>query len=431
MEAVIKDIKTFLSDDNTNNQCGNDSIYVSPDYIKYKYRSVVALIFEVTEACNIECEYCGYGRNYLQTKYRPHNRGLHMTWEIAKVILDEYLSIWQSLKGETTVFISFYGGEPLLNFSLIKQITTYLETNKQEKIKVEYNITTNGLLLYKYIDFFDRYNFRVSVSLDGDKEADSFRKTKTGKETYELIGNILDKIRLKYPVFFDNNIFFQSVINTRSSTISVNRYLYGKYSKGTLPIEISTSGLAPDNQIKRYFKDLNKDIACSYKTNKEECELYGISDPYLDEVKSILQTISVSSFSSLDYLMKDQSHGKRSVTSASCRVIGKRLFISAAGYIFQCEKTKLDKPIGNISEGSVHIDFEALADDYNTIFAKYEKQCAKCFNRLSCPQCLSIIYNYALPETKCPSFAPITKSRIVNSLKLLKNRRKEILALIK
>ena len=64
--------------------------------------------------------------------------------------------------------LSFYGGEPLRNFSFISEIVTYAKAIKPEKLKLRFSMTTNGLLLKKYMGFLAENEFELSISLDGD-----------------------------------------------------------------------------------------------------------------------------------------------------------------------------------------------------------------------------------------------------------------------
>ena len=432
MKYIENDIVRKIKGSYENQRSRTDTDdYVNPEYIQTQFESLSSLLFEVTEGCNIECEYCGYGRNYVSSKYRPHDRGLPMTWDIAKITLDYFIPRWNKKLSGSNVVVSFYGGEPLTNFSLIERIAGYLDKNLRSDIKVFYSLTTNGLLLYKFIDFLVRYDFIINVSLDGNRYADSFRKTKSGKETHGLIERILDKVKTEYPEYFVNKLFFQSVINSRSSVLDVNRYFYDRYQKGTLSFQVANDGLAPDNNLGLFFRDMNQDLISAFNTNREECEKYKLQDPIKEAVKTEIGINSPSLVRSLDSLSLAQNYNKKTSSSGICLGVGEKLFILAAGYLFQCEKTKMDNPLGRIADGKIDIDFAQISSQYNSIFAHHELQCKKCIYRDSCRYCFMTNNNYASPDSRCGGFVPITRERIKESLRFLGRHRKLIAEITK
>lgn len=83
------------------------------------------LVFEVTDACNLRCKYCGYGNIYEGYDKREN---LNFPLYRAKTIIDFLHSLWKNKYciGVTQVMsIGFYGGEPLLNITLIKDIIQF------------------------------------------------------------------------------------------------------------------------------------------------------------------------------------------------------------------------------------------------------------------------------------------------------------------
>ena len=105
------------------------------------------LTFEITDACNLKCEYCGYGKSYSDNDERKSTR---LSPQRAKVLLDYLSSLWRSelnVSHNQNVYISFYGGEPLVNVSFIKEIISYVEELDCPSRSLTFNRTTNGILL--------------------------------------------------------------------------------------------------------------------------------------------------------------------------------------------------------------------------------------------------------------------------------------------
>lgn len=107
-----------------------------PFYAKTKMGQ---LILQVTQNCNLRCEYCVYSGNY-ETRGHTNKK---MDFQTAKKAID-FLA--EHSKNRNEVIIGFYGGEPLLEFSLMKQCVEYAEERLKGK-KIEYSITTNATLL--------------------------------------------------------------------------------------------------------------------------------------------------------------------------------------------------------------------------------------------------------------------------------------------
>ena len=88
------------------------------------------VLFEVTDSCNLKCKYCVYGDFY--TGYEGGTSRM-MSFHNAKAVIDFLINIWNTGVPQAEkpfVGFGFYGGEPLLNFKLIKQIIEYVEGSK-------------------------------------------------------------------------------------------------------------------------------------------------------------------------------------------------------------------------------------------------------------------------------------------------------------
>ena len=123
------------------------------------------LTLELTHHCNLACKYCAFGEHYDQGRaVTPES----LSFDTAKQAVMQFLSHKPKEAG-----IGFYGGEPLLEFDLIKRVVLYAESlARDEDMKLTFSVTTNGTLLTdERIHFLARHKFSVMVSLDGDKES--------------------------------------------------------------------------------------------------------------------------------------------------------------------------------------------------------------------------------------------------------------------
>ena len=149
----------------------------------FKARNTVvkALCLHVAHTCNLNCEYCFAS----QGKY--HGDRALMSFEVAKQAIDFLIEHSGSRKN---LEVDFFGGEPLMNFDVVKEIVTYCRSIEKEKGKnFRFTLTTNGVLLDdEVIDFANKECHNVVLSLDGRKEVhDRLRKTVNGNGSYDII----------------------------------------------------------------------------------------------------------------------------------------------------------------------------------------------------------------------------------------------------
>lgn len=192
--------------------------YIRPEHITQALANLPQLVFEVTDACNLKCKYCAYGEFYgdfdkREDKMLPVSKAIQLI-----DYLNQYWNSDQNTSAKSFMYVSFYGGEPLMNFSFIKEIVKYVETRLDCPRRIFlFSMTTNAILLHKYMDFLVEHDFRVLVSLDGNKKNDSYRVDHKGNGSFDRVVRNVDLLREKYPEFFEKNVNFNSVFHNRST----------------------------------------------------------------------------------------------------------------------------------------------------------------------------------------------------------------------
>lgn len=142
---------------------------------------IKAVCLNVAHDCNLKCSYCFASKGDFKCK-----REL-MSLETAKKTVDFLIENSGNIRN---LEMDFFGGEPLMNFDVIKETVKYARS--MEKIhgkNFRFTITTNGILLDdEKINFINKEMYDVVLSLDGRKEInDLFRLTKVGTGSYDLI----------------------------------------------------------------------------------------------------------------------------------------------------------------------------------------------------------------------------------------------------
>jgi uncharacterized protein len=158
--------------------------HFSPMATKLKEKTsgvVKALCLHVAHTCNLNCEYCFAS----QGKYQGERAV--MSLEVGKRALDFLI---ENSQGRTNLEVDFFGGEPLMNFDMIKELVSYARKREKEAGKnFRFTLTTNGVLIDDdVIDFANREMSNVVLSLDGRKEIhDHYRVDFAGNGSWEKI----------------------------------------------------------------------------------------------------------------------------------------------------------------------------------------------------------------------------------------------------
>ena len=154
------------------------------DYVvDFKKRQTVvkALCLHIAHDCNLACRYC------FAEEGEYHGRRALMSFEVGKKALDFLIA---NSGNRINLEVDFFGGEPLMNWNVVKQLVEYGRSKEKEyNKKFRFTLTTNGVLLNDEImDFCNREMSNVVLSLDGRKEVnDKMRPFRNGTGSYDII----------------------------------------------------------------------------------------------------------------------------------------------------------------------------------------------------------------------------------------------------
>ena len=148
---------------------------------KKKNNVIKALCLHVAHTCNLTCDYCFAS----QGKYQGE-RAL-MSFEVGKQAIDFLVA---NSGTRRNLEIDFFGGEPLMDWDVVKQLVAYARSIEKEKNKnFRFTLTTNGVLVDdEVIEFANKEMHNVVLSLDGRREIhDRLRRTVNNKGSYDII----------------------------------------------------------------------------------------------------------------------------------------------------------------------------------------------------------------------------------------------------
>ena len=158
---------------------------VYEQYIKdFKSRKTVvkALCLHVAHDCNLGCKYC------FAEEGEYHGHRAIMSYEVGKKALDFLIA---NSGNRRNLEVDFFGGEPLMNWEVVKQLVAYGRSKEKEFNKnFRFTLTTNGMLMTdEVMEFLNKEMANVVLSIDGRKEInDKMRPTRNGKgSSYDII----------------------------------------------------------------------------------------------------------------------------------------------------------------------------------------------------------------------------------------------------
>ena len=142
---------------------------------------IKALCLHVAHTCNLNCDYC------FASQGKFHGERTLMSFEVGKRALDFLI---ENSGTRTNLEVDFFGGEPLMNWEVVKQLVEYARSvEKQHGKNFRFTLTTNGVLIDDdVIDFANREMSNVVLSLDGRKEINDLKRVDyAGNGSYDII----------------------------------------------------------------------------------------------------------------------------------------------------------------------------------------------------------------------------------------------------
>ena len=340
-----------------------------------------ALILQVTQKCNLRCEYCVYSGKYENV--RTHSQ-IEMSFNVAQKSIEFFM---ERTKDTLNPTIGFYGGEPLLKFDLIKKVVLYIKKLYPCKT-VHYSITTNATLLdLEKFEFLMKNNFSIMISIDGPKKVhDKNRKFINEQGSHDIVISNLEKIAKKYPEEY-KRISYSSVIDHScpyseiSNFFMDNQFFCGKHGR------ISEISGCYDNSIEKncYYDD---------NINNEKFELFkyylSILEKY-DSNKVLYSILRNDRFEKI-FNRKPQQDELPSIYAhhGTCIPGVSKLFITANGEFFVCEKASENSNVLNIGNINIGFDKDKIISLLNCVNL-VEEDCKNCWAVRYCSICALLL----------------------------------------
>lgn len=338
------------------------------------------MVLQVTQSCNLICSYCPYACQSNNDLQRSHSNK-KMTWETAKKAIDLYA---ENTAGRNNMNISFYGGEPLIAFDIIKKSVEYAEELFLGK-DLSFNLTTNATLLTdEMIHFFRDHRFSLCFSLDGPKSIhDINRKRVDNTGSFDATFSNLKKVAEIYGEELLNKIETNTVLNPANDFDEVltifNDEFFKKYPIRHL-FSIAYDGYL-DKKIEITDDFYSKYQYLYFKAMLKEFSIVDCLDTHL--IDSTVKALRV------EYnMLKNGNSPLPEICSPGgpCIAGMKKIFVDVEENIYPCERTSEVSGCMKIGTLDGNIDIEKAGKLLNVAQLTAQK-CKNCYALRHCDQC--------------------------------------------
>lgn len=353
-------------------------------------KNIRQVVFEVTDSCNLSCTYCAFGE-----LYDGYDERISKKIDTRKAIqLLQFIFDHKPKRKNDKLAISFYGGEPLLNMTFIKQI---VELSKQlnlvKDFDLEYTMTTNTTLLHKYIDFLVANSFHLLISLDGNEKCHSYRTFgKDKKNSFQKVIENLDILKKKYPEYFLTNVSFNAVLHDRNSIKEIYDFIYTRYNKIPRISELNTRNVRSCNEDR--FNSMYQSVTKGESEFRKE-------DSYLTRLthkNSLLyrELTNYLKFTSINYYISNIRellyNIERQLPTSTCTPFSKKVLLTNRDKLLPCERIDYRYSMGKVDE-DVEFNISEITRQYNFYYKHIQKFCQNCYAYRYCGSCLFHIEN--------------------------------------
>lgn len=356
-EQDMRDVFADLQELEENGTLFTEDTY-KESVIDFKKRQTVvkALCLHIAHDCNLACRYCFAGEG----EYKG-DRSL-MSYEVGKKALDFLVA---NSGNRRNLEVDFFGGEPLLNWEVVKKLVAYgRQLEKTSDKHFRFTLTTNGVLLNdEVITFVNKEMDNVVLSIDGRKEVHNhMRPFKNGTGSYDLI---IDK--------------FKQVAETRKQT---KYYVRGTFTHYNLDFVEDVLHLADQGFEQISVEPVVADPEEPYAIRREDIEQ--ICEGYDRLAKEMQKRRNEGRGFQFFHFMIDLSGGPCVYKRLSgCGSGTEYLAVTPWGDLYPCHQFVGEEEfcLGNVDEGIVN---SAQRDIFKLCNVYAKEECKNCFAKFYC-----------------------------------------------
>ena len=337
------------------------------DEVKKRKTVVKALCLHIAHDCNLACKYC------FAEEGEYHGRRALMSYEVGKKALDFLIANSGSRRN---LEVDFFGGEPLLNWQVVKDLVAYgREQEKAHDKHFRFTVTTNGVLLDDEIEaFVNREMDNVVLSLDGRPEVnDRMRPFRNGSGSYSLI---VPK--------------FQKLADSRNQE---RYYVRGTFTRENLDFSEDILHFADLGFKQMSIEPVVGDESDPYAIR--ESDLPVIMEEYDKLAKIMIEREKSGNGFHFFHFMIDLEGGPCVAKRLSgCGSGTEYLAVTPWGDLYPCHQFVGQEKflMGNVDDGIVKPE---IADDFRSCNVYTKEKCRSCFAKFYCSGgCMANAYNF-------------------------------------
>lgn len=337
------------------------------DQVKQRKTVVKALCLHIAHDCNLACKYC------FAEEGEYHGRRALMSYEVGKKALDFLIA---SSGNRRNLEVDFFGGEPLMNWQVVKDLVAY--GRQQEKLHdkhFRFTVTTNGVLLNDEIqEFINQEMDNVVLSLDGRREVnDAMRPFRNGKGSYDLI---VPK--------------FQKLADSRNQE---RYYVRGTFTRNNLDFSNDVLHFADLGFKQMSIEPVVGDESDPYAIREED--IPKICEEYDRLAKLMIEREREGKGFNFFHFMIDLEGGPCvSKRLSGCGSGTEYLAVTPWGDLYPCHQFvgREEFLMGNVDEGITHPE---IADEFRGCSVYSKEKCRSCFAKFYCSGgCMANAYNF-------------------------------------
>lgn len=328
---------------------------------------VKALCLHIAHDCNLACQYC------FAEEGEYHGKRELMSYEVGKKALDFLVA---NSGNRRNLEVDFFGGEPLMNFQVVKDLVAYGRSLEKEHDKnFRFTLTTNGVLLDDDImEFANKEMGNVVLSIDGRKEVhDRMRPFRKGAGSYDLI---VPK--------------FQKFAESRHQD---KYYVRGTFTHNNLDFSKDVLHLADLGYKQISVEPVVAQDTDSYAIREED--LPQLMEEYENLALEMVRRHGTEEDFNFFHFMIDLEGGPCVAKRLSgCGSGTEYLAVTPTGDLYPCHQFvgNTDFLMGNVDDGVVNTD---LRDEFKSCNVYAKEKCRECFARFYCSGgCAANSYNF-------------------------------------